>query len=61
VLVIPALGKLRQEELKLKASLDYIARPCLKSKKLVLKNNKSTKGWGCDSSVKIACIASLSS
>jgi hypothetical protein len=30
--VIPALGRLRQEDLKLEASLDYIVRPCLRKK-----------------------------
>jgi hypothetical protein len=30
--VIPALGKLRQED-KLEASLDYIERPCSKTNK----------------------------
>jgi hypothetical protein len=31
--IIPALGKLRQEDLKFEACLSYIARPCLKMKK----------------------------
>jgi hypothetical protein len=31
--VIPALRRLRQEDLKFKASLGYIARSCLKNKK----------------------------
>jgi hypothetical protein len=35
--VIPALGKLRQEGLECKASLEYIVRPCVK------KQNKQTK------------------
>jgi hypothetical protein len=30
--LIPALGRLRQEDLKFKASLDYTVRPCLKTK-----------------------------
>jgi hypothetical protein len=29
--VIPALGKLRQEDLELQDSLGYIAKPCLKN------------------------------
>jgi hypothetical protein len=39
--VIPALGRLRQEELEFEASLDYTARSCLK--KLKTKNKKV--GW----------------
>jgi hypothetical protein len=31
--VIPALGRLRQEDLKFKASLVYIVKPCLKNPK----------------------------
>jgi hypothetical protein len=31
--VIPALGRLRQEGGEFKASLDYIARPCISKKK----------------------------
>jgi hypothetical protein len=31
--VIPSLGRLKQEDHKLEASLDYIGRPCLKTKK----------------------------
>jgi hypothetical protein len=32
---IPALGRLRQEEHQFKASIGYIARPCLKNKKKI--------------------------
>jgi hypothetical protein len=31
--VIPALGRLRQEDQDMNTSLGYIARPCLKKKK----------------------------
>jgi hypothetical protein len=30
--IIPALGKLRQEDHELQASLGYLVRPCLKTK-----------------------------
>jgi hypothetical protein len=30
--VIPAVWRLRQEDLKVKASLEYIMRPCLKKR-----------------------------
>jgi hypothetical protein len=33
ILVIPALGRLKQEDLKLNTSLVYIARPCIKQPK----------------------------
>jgi hypothetical protein len=32
MLVIPALGRLKQEEFKFKANLGYILRPCFKKK-----------------------------
>jgi hypothetical protein len=31
--VIPTLGRLKQEDCKLKASLGYTVRPCLKEEK----------------------------
>jgi hypothetical protein len=31
--IIPALRRLLEEDLKFKASLGYVARPCLKKKK----------------------------
>jgi hypothetical protein len=34
--VIPALGRLRHEDLQLEASLDYMVRPSLKKKKSAL-------------------------
>jgi hypothetical protein len=37
--VIPALGKLRQEDCKLEASLYYKVRPCLKKKQREKKNH----------------------
>jgi hypothetical protein len=37
--VMPAFGRLRQEDHKLEATLGYIARPCLKTKQ---QNNKKT-------------------
>jgi hypothetical protein len=33
MLVIPALGRLRQEKIKFKVSLGYIVRPCFKKPK----------------------------
>jgi hypothetical protein len=30
--MIPTLGRLGQEDLEFKASLDYVERPCLKNK-----------------------------
>jgi hypothetical protein len=35
----PALRRLRQEDYKIKASLDYIARTCLKNKNEQTKKN----------------------
>jgi hypothetical protein len=47
ILVIPALGRLKQEDLKLNTSLVYIARPCIKQPKggeeKKEKGNKSNK------------------
>jgi hypothetical protein len=40
--VIPVLRRLRQEDQKLKASLSYIARDCLKKKQNQNENNKNT-------------------
>jgi hypothetical protein len=36
---IPAFGRLRQEDLKFKASLSYIVRPCLKQREKKKKNS----------------------
>jgi hypothetical protein len=53
---IPALGGLKQENHEFKASLSYIARPCLKkTNKLNTASNciflslkyLSVEGWGC--------------
>jgi hypothetical protein len=39
--VIPALRRLRKEDCKFKASLDYLVRPCLKkTQKAYIKNKK---------------------
>jgi hypothetical protein len=39
---IPAFGRLRQEDLKFKASLSYIVRPCLKQRE---KKKKKKNSW----------------
>lgn len=41
--VIPALERLRQEDLKLESSLDYIVRPCLQ-KRTKSKTSKTSTG-----------------
>jgi hypothetical protein len=42
--VIPALERLRQEDLEFKASLGYIGRPCLKNKKEKIASKPSLTG-----------------
>jgi hypothetical protein len=39
--VTPALRRQRQKDREFKASLSYMARPCLKKKKKNLQNNKN--------------------
>jgi hypothetical protein len=41
VLVIPALGRLKQEDCKFQVSMGYIVRPCLKTKQNKTKQNKT--------------------
>jgi fumarate reductase subunit C len=43
ILVILALGKLREEDRKFEASLDYKARPCLRKKRNEKKKKKKKK------------------
>jgi hypothetical protein len=38
--VIPALGRLNEEDHELETSLGYIARPCLKKQKKYIKERK---------------------
>lgn len=40
--IIPALGMLRQEDQRIKTSLDYIARSCLEIKKIIEKVNSQS-------------------
>jgi hypothetical protein len=42
--IIPALGRLRQEDGKFKTSLGYIVRPCLKNKNQILRQHRSRPG-----------------
>lgn len=42
-MVIPALRRLSQENLELKASLGYVARPCLKQPKQKTKKKEKEK------------------
>jgi hypothetical protein len=48
--VIPTLGRLRQEDCELDASLGYTAKPYLRKKKKIVEETKSegnvdTRGW----------------
>jgi hypothetical protein len=45
--VIPALGRLWQEDLEYQASLGYIVRPCLKNTSKTPKTKTETKATKC--------------
>jgi hypothetical protein len=46
MLVIPALGMLRQEDFKFKASRGYTARPCLKKMRELKEERKGGREGG---------------